>query len=234
MGWLAGVDGCRKGWFRICQETDSGELEFDVLDTASAIVEAPPGPSIVALDMPIGLPVSGARTCDKAARALLGPRRGSVFPAPVRAAVVAETRERASAIGRRVDGRGVGTQAWAIYPKIRQVDEALASSTAARAAIHEVHPEVSFWAWNSRKPMQWAKKKSEGLSERLKLAEEWLGAGILSRARGEHLKKDLADDDIVDAIAGLWTAHRIANGTAEALPSPPPRDETGLPMQIVF
>jgi predicted RNase H-like nuclease len=56
----------------------------------------------------------------------------------------------------------------------------------------------------------------------------------LSRARGEHLKKDLADDDIVDAIAGLWTAHRIANGTAEALPSPPPRDETGLPMQIVF
>ncbi|MCH6562048.1 MAG: DUF429 domain-containing protein [Myxococcales bacterium] len=234
MAWLAGVDGCRKGWFRICRETTSGELAFDVVDTVDALVEEPPGPTIVALDMPIGLRASGARECDKAARACLGPRRSSVFPAPLRAAVVARSRKEASEITRQIDGRKVGAQAWAIYPKIRRVDETLASSAAACGAIREVHPEVCFWAWNGRKPMQWAKKKAEGLRERVALAEAWLGEGILQRARGDYRKKDLADDDIIDAIAGLWTAHRIADGTAKTLPDSPPRDETGLPMEIVF
>ena len=82
--------------------------------------------------------------------------------------------------------------------------------------------------------MSWAKKKPKGLKERVELAEAWLGEGILERARGEHLKKNLADDDVVDAIAGLWSAHRIADGTAETLPASPPYDETGLRMEIVF
>ena len=46
--------------------------------------------------------------------------------------------------------------------------------------------------------------------------------------------KTLSKDDILDAIAALWTAHRISNGTAETLPDPPPRDEVGRPMEIVF
>ena len=66
------------------------------------------------------------------------------------------------------------------------------------------------------------------------LAEAWLGEGTLHRARGDYLKQELADDDIIDAIAGLWTAHRVADGTAETLPDSPPLDETGLPMEIVF
>ncbi len=234
MRWLAGVDGCRKGWFRVCRDTTSGELAFDVIETVEELVTQPPGPLIVALDMPIGLPASGARECDRAARAHLGPRRSSVFPAPIRAAVTATRREEASEITAQVDGRRVGVQAWAIYRKIRGVDEALAASSSVRAAIREVHPEVCFWAWNGRRPMEWAKKKPEGLRERVALAEAWLGEGILERARGEYLKRDLADDDVVDAIAGLWTAHRIADGTAETLPASPPRDETGLPMEIVF
>ncbi len=234
MAWLAGVDGCRKGWFRVCRESTSGEVVFDVVETVSGLVAHPPGPSIVALDMPIGLPASGARACDRAARACLGLRRSSVFPAPIRAAVTATCREEASDITMRVDGRKVAAQAWAIFPKIRRVDEALAEGADTRAAIREVHPEVCFWAWNDQSPMQWAKKKREGLSERVALAEAWLGEGILERARGNYLKKELADDDVVDAIAGLWTAHRIADGTAETLPASPPRDETGLPMEIVF
>jgi predicted RNase H-like nuclease len=68
----------------------------------------------------------------------------------------------------------------------------------------------------------------------MRLAEEWLGADILTRARGSYLKKHLADDDVLDAIAGLWTAHRIAAGTAKTLPDRAPRDSTGLPMEIVY
>ena len=40
----------------------------------------------LAIDIPIGIPEAGARPADREARALLGPRRNSVFPAPVRAA----------------------------------------------------------------------------------------------------------------------------------------------------
>ncbi len=234
MPWLAGVDGCRRGWFRICRETISGELVFDVIETVADLMSRPPEPEVVALDMPIGLPKSGDRECDRAARALLGRRRSSVFPVPIRAALAASTREEASETTSRVDGRRVATQAWAIYPKIRGVDEALAASRRVRATVREVHPEVCFWAWNGRRPMTWSKKKPAGLRERIALAEAWLGAGILKRARGDHLKKDLADDDVADAIAGLWTAHRIAAGNAESLPASTPRDETGLPMEIVF
>jgi predicted RNase H-like nuclease len=234
MSWVAGVDGCKKRWFRICRETGSGELTFNVIETVEGLVIEPPGPEIVSLDMPIGLPRAGSRDCDLAARKCLKERRNSVFPAPIRAAVTASSREEASVITSQIDGRRVAAQAWAIYPKIRAVDEALASSAAARAAIREVHPEVSFWAWNGRRPMAFPKKKADGLAERLALVEEWLGGGILARARGDYLKRDLADDDILDAIAGLWTAHRIAAGKAETLPASPPRDETGLPIEIVF
>ena len=183
--------------------------------------------------MPIGLPAAHDRVCDKAARMAIGRRRSSVFPAPVRPAIAAATRQEASAVTQNVDGRKVGVQTWAILPKIRSVDEALAADEVFRAAVREVHPEVCFWAWNGCCEMELHKKKG-GLAERLALAEAWLGLGILKQARGTYLKKELADDDVVDAIAGLWTAQRIADGTAETLPETPPVDDTGLAMEIVF
>jgi len=232
--WVAGVDGCKGGWFRVCRDTDSGALAFDLLEPVPALVDRAPGPEIVALDMPIGLPEAGRRAADTAARRCLGPRRSSVFPAPVRAAIHARTREEASDITRRLDGRKVGPHAWGLYPKIRRVDEALARDASARSRIREVHPELCFWAWNHGVPMKWAKRIPEGLGERVALVEDWLGLGILERARGCYRKKHLADHDIVDAIAALWTAHRIAAGIAKTLPDSPPLDATGLPMRIVY
>ncbi len=103
----------------------------------------------------------------------------------------------------------------------------------ARKLIREVHPEVCFWAWANGRPMEFSKKEQEGKEERLRLAEAWLGPQILSRARETMLRK-VADDDILDAIAALWTATRVAEGKAKTLPEHPPADTTGLPMQIVY
>jgi len=128
----------------------------------------------------------------------------------------------------------VSCQAWNLVPKIRAVDALLREDAAARRAIHEVHPELSFWAWNGGVPMQAAKKSRAGRAERLRLAEKWLGEDLLARARGDQLRRDLADDDILDAVAALWTAHRIAAGRAERLPASAPRDAHGLEMAIVF
>ena len=235
MSWLAGVDGCPKGWFRICRETRSGRLRFEVFERAESLLEAPPKPRIVGVDIPIGLPESGPRACDRAARSLLGARRSSVFPAPIRPALGARSRAEADRVGRQVDGRGVSAQAFNLFAKIAAVDELLAASVAARRALVEVHPELSFRAWNDDQPMAFAKKHRQGRAERLELAEAWLGPSLIERARGDVRKRDLADDDILDAVAVLWTAHRIAAGRAVTLPAEPaPLDAGGRPMRIVY
>lgn len=206
-----------------------------VVETAERLIGLEPRASVIAIDIPIGLPEAGSRECDLQARRVLGtPRQNSVFPAPVREAIRAASREEASAITQAADGRRVAAQAWGIYPKIQEVDELLRSDPVARGRVREVHPELCFWAWNGGKPMVESKKNPEGKRARLRLAEEWLGTGMLKRARGGHLKKDLADDDILDAIAALWSATRIASGEAKTLPNDPPRDRAGLRMEMVF
>jgi predicted RNase H-like nuclease len=234
MVWIAGADGCKKGWFRVSRETETEELRFNVLGHARDLLETFPQPTVLGLDIPIGLPEAGQRECDRLARKCIGPRRSSVFPSPIRPALHAKTREEASLITQKQDGRRVGVQSWAINPKIREVDELLQSNPGAKQQIYEVHPEVCFWSWSGRQPMNEHKRKPGGKKERLKLIEPWLGSNVLIQARDSHLKKDLADDDIMDAIAALWTADRIARGKAETLPEEPPEDQTGLRMAITY
>jgi predicted RNase H-like nuclease len=235
MAWVAGADGCKRGWFRASRELASGELRFDLCAEASELLRTAPSPQVLGIDIPIGLPSSGRRACDDAARGVLRPlRTSSVFPAPVRPALHAETRVEASEITARCDGRRVGSQAFALYKKIRELDSLLERSGEARARIREVHPEVCFWAWNGEKSMRNAKRKPAGRRERLALAEKWLGAGVLARARDGHARGSVADDDILDAIAALWTATRIAQGRARTLPEKPLEDAHGLRMEIVY
>jgi predicted RNase H-like nuclease len=232
--WVAGVDGCRAGWFVAARETRTAATVFRVAETAGALLALDPLPSLIGIDVPIGLPDAGRRTCDERARALLGwPRRSSGFPAPIRSALRARTREEASRITARPDGRKVGAQAWGIYAKVREIDDCLERASA-RERLREVHPEVSFLAWNGGRALAGGKKTAEGHLQRLSLAEAWLGRGILAEARGERPKKDVADDDLLDAIAALWTATRIARGVAKTLPESAPLDGRGRRMEIVY
>jgi len=233
--WIGGADGCRKGWFRALRDTATGELRFDVVSDASALLEAEPRPDVLGLDIPIGLPEAGRRECDRSARACLGwPRMNSVFPAPIRAALAANDREEASRITQARDGRRVSAQAFAIFAKIRSVDALLLADAGARRRIREVHPEVSFWAWRGGKAIVSSKKSSAGRAQRLDLVEGWLGAGVLNAPRRTYLVRDVAHDDMQDAVAALWTATRIYEQTARTLPDEPPLDALGLRMEIVY
>lgn len=234
MSWVSGVDGCRGGWFRISRNSHSSELLFDVATTVEELITRPPVPIIVAIDIPIGLPNSGPRDCDRAARECLVERRSSVFRAPIRPAIGATSRAEADRITRQIDGKGVPAQAWGIYGKVKAVDDALARNRDLRATFYEVHPKAYFWAWNGRRPMRSSKKRADGRRERLALAEEWLGEGVVAQARGARLRRDLADDDILDAIAALWKAHRTARGVVERFQLVPSIDGTFFPMQIVY
>ncbi len=232
---VAGVDSCPAGWFRIVRDVTGGALDFQVVSTASDLLDVESRPDVVAIDIPVGLPASGSRICDLEARRHLGsPRGSSVFPAPIRPALSAASHEEASSITEAVDGRRVAAQAWGIFPKVCEVDRLLQEDPEARSRFREVHPEVSFWAWNDGRPIAPGKKTEPGRAARLQLAEAWLGPELLTRARASRRKKDLGDDDILDAVAALWTATRIANGTAQTLPIDPPKDGAGLPMEIVY
>jgi predicted RNase H-like nuclease len=231
---VVGVDGCRAGWMVARLEIESGRVGFEVLNQADELWKHEDPPDVVAIDIPIGLSDGAPRRCDREARRLLGARRSSVFPAPLRPALEARSRAEADRISRRVCGRGVSAQAFGLYGKVREIDSLLAQRPIARERTVEVHPEVSFLTWNRGVPLKASKKTEEGRRERLALAEAWLGPDLLVRARQGRTRTALADDDILDAIAVLWTAQRIVEGRAISLPAEPERDETGLRMQIVY
>src|SRR5438132_8300619 len=90
MANIAGINGCRGGWFCIFEELPSRRLASKIFPTIEDLANHAEQLDVVAIDVPIGLTDSGPRACDVGARKLLGGKRASsVFPAPVRAALAA-------------------------------------------------------------------------------------------------------------------------------------------------
>src|SRR5216684_123056 len=155
---IAGVDGCRAGWLCVHQRGD--EISAEVFVTFRHLLKHLPATTLIAVDIPIGLPTSGERTCDRMARQLLGvPRASSVFPAPVLAVARETDYLAACAKHKNIDGRALSRQAFAILPKILEVNELLWSNEVIRDRVKEIHPEVSFATWNSGRAMR--HRKSE-------------------------------------------------------------------------
>jgi predicted RNase H-like nuclease len=67
--------------------------------------------------------------------------------------------------------------------------------------------------------------------ERLQLTEQAF-CGVAENIRQSVQPKDASDDDILDALAGLWTTHRIHSGNAVRVSDKQEKDEFGLPMQL--
>jgi len=231
---LAGADGCKSGWIVAYRRLDSGEIGTLTIAAVAELFRELRDPSLVAIDIPIGLTEHGARFCDVAARQRLGPTRGtSVFPAPIRPVLTASSYAEANAMSQQIQSLGISQQAWAIYPKIREVDTLLQSHPELRERIVEIHPEVSFCHWNGGVPIVAGKRTPEGAVIRRALLDAHFGASAFGEARLQHSRADVADDDIADAFAALWTAERIARGESVSYPADPPRDAAGLPMRIV-
>lgn len=225
---LAGVDGCRGGWLCVVQR--GAHLTAEVTPLLAPWLAAA-APALVVIDMPIGLPATGPRTCDRLARQALRPHRASsLFPAPVRGVLACETYDAACTTHRAIDARAVSRQTFFLLPKIRELDALLQTRPDLRAAVHEGHPELSFATWHGA-PLAHAKRTAAGRACRTTLIESsWPGQvdRLLASLRGAPC----APDDLLDACALLWTACRLACGSAVSLPAEPPLDETGLRMCI--
>jgi hypothetical protein len=153
MTWVAGADGFKRGWYVVLAKPDTGAWSARVVPSFAALLQLPEMPSVICVDMPIGLPEHtppGGRLCEVLARSILGPRRPSAFSAVGHQALGCASRDEAHRFSTASGGIGIGAQAWGLAAKLREVDEAM--TVERQALVFEVHPEVSFWAMNSQSP----------------------------------------------------------------------------------
>jgi predicted RNase H-like nuclease len=189
---VLGVDGCPGGWVGALVRGSAIDWYVGQLSELLAVPAA-----VVAVDIPLALPVDGTRrACEVLAKERLGRQRSSVFFAPPAAALTARSHTEASVLARAAGSVGVSIQTWNILPKIAQ---ALAC---ADPRLVEAHPELSFRAMGA---VTASKRTAAGQAERRAL----LGGPALPRIAPAN--------DCLDALACAWTARRWRDGTAEVL-----------------
>lgn len=235
--YVLGVDGCRHGWFAVAisnRAAGAGSGDFTMFESIDALWHRHRAARLILIDIPIGLPFETSRACDLKARAILGRRASSVFPPPCREAVNARTYRSACSVNQRRLGKKLSVETWNICPKILEVDQFLRSNRNARRVFREAHPEVCFCSLARGKPMQFSKKTREGLEERRRtLARVFKVSGrIFKEAQAQYLRKDLARDDILDALV-LAVIAATPSADLANVAERTERDERGLPMEIV-
>jgi predicted RNase H-like nuclease len=228
-----GIDACKSGWFYVLMNQTGWEM--GVLSSIEAIQSIADSDSKILIDIPIGLREKGnlERLCDlEARRRLQQPRACSVFPAPARQTLSAENYDEANQINRHYTGRGLSQQTYAIVPKIREVD--IFKQKNSDFTIREMHPEVCFWALNNFQPMKHNKKTKDGILERRKILNYYCKYSdeIFQTALKKYLRKEVARDDILDALVGTVTAMKYKQ--IKTLPDKPEIDPKGFPMEMVY
>jgi predicted RNase H-like nuclease len=236
--WVAGADGFRDGWVIVLHRPRTGTTRCRTVDGVDALLALPEAPAVLGVDMVIGLPdraVPGGRTCDRAARQLLGhPRGASVFSPPARAVLGAETYDEAQRRNHASgpDAPGLTKQAFHLLPKMRALSERM--TPARQARVREAHPELAFYAMNGDAPVPDSKHTDAGRAARRALLADH-GFPDASSALDPLASGPIGADDVLDAHAACWTARRIHEGTAERCPPQDeraPRNNRGLRMAI--
>ncbi|MHA7775960.1 DUF429 domain-containing protein [Roseibium sp. M-1] len=236
--FVAGVDGCRAGWIAVIRRLgDPADLTLQLFSSFTEIVSFVPHLTIIAVDMPIGLPDRigpGGRGPEKAARKHLGMRQSSVFTVPSRPAVYEDDYPRAceTALSSSDPPKKVSKQCFFLFPKIREIDALMTPELETR--VHEAHPELAFWRLNGEAEMSLPKKvksraNPEGLAQRRNLL---VAKGLPQDFLDQPPPRGCGRDDLLDAAANSLIAGRIFSGEAETFPRDFRRDERGLRMAI--
>ncbi len=215
----AGIDRWRGGW--VIAEQHDAQLAIwaapDIADVTGRLADH----AAVAIDMPIALAIAGRRSAEAELRAALGASARSVFTSPTRTAIDAPSQAKATEWNRQNGGPGISAQAFGLFASIRQLRTAL--SGPAHAHWWETHPETAFAAMNSGAPMA-SKKSARGVGQRL--AELRRHFPTIDDCL-EHAPNKVPIDDVLDAIAALWSAQRIATNAADIY-GPVERDDEGF------
>jgi predicted RNase H-like nuclease len=225
---VLGVDGCSKGWLGIAiGAAVTAHFGTTIGDLVQLVEDQIGRPDVVAIDIPIGLPDATIRAADRLARTMIGPRRMSVFFTPTRQALQEPDYAAAQIVNRELTGGGFSQQAWALRPKILEVDAWARSTT---SSVLEVHPELSF-ATMAGAPLLTRKSSYAGFQQRQNL----LTANGIVLPPDLGIAGDLGGvDDVLDAAAATWSARRYARGEAGSVPDPPEHLNDGIDCAIWY
>ncbi len=231
-----GADVSKGYWFTVAFD-NGNRFEVCRFKTIEELWKKYSTAKLILIDIPIGLLDDGTawRSCDKEARQYLKSRQNSVFMTPCRQAVYANVHLESNSLNKQITGKGLSIQTCCIIPKIRETDDFLSSNPKAQKIIQEVHPELCFWALNNKTPMKFKKKDKAGFEERYKLLSYMhpLSEAVLEYTMTTYLRKEVARDDILDAMSAAITASRINQGLL-MIPKTTELDSNGLPMQMVY
>ncbi len=232
---VAGVDGCRGGWVVVTAAQAGPDapvtLAAEVVPGLEPVIDrARQGElAAVAVDMPMGLLTDQPRRSDREARAVLGPRRASVFPTPVRAVLNAATYPEACDRSRAACGRALSKQAWFLVDRIRHLDDLI--TRADQDAVVEAHPECAFLRLSAEidggGPLP-SKHTPEGQRRRVLLLRRRLGRPFDRLWRAAPAPPL----DLLDATVLTITARHVVGGTAIVLGRE--TDPLGKLAQVVY
>ena len=235
--WYLGIDGCPSGW--ICVAINkTNNWEINTFSSISDIWENYNKSAVILIDIPIGLRDNGplARLCDTEARSLLTRKRSSsVFPTPCRSVLSVNTYEEANAINRQYTNKGLSKQAWNITAKIKDVDQFLQENENLRDIIIESHPELCFMAFANGNPLEYYKKKKEGIQERKDLLRSYFNEtdALLNEASEKFDRNDVVVDDVLDALV-LALSASVGIEKIKFIPEDFEYDLVGLPMRMAI
>jgi predicted RNase H-like nuclease len=242
---FVGVDGCSAGWFAVFLAAENGKnckWKVELFPKFSFLIdhlkkEYERADFLILIDIPIGLKAggSGERLSDLGARKILKTRKFSIFPVPCREAVYAESYENACKVNKELAGKSISKQAWNIAPKIREVDNFLVENEIFKERVKEVAPEICFQALTDF-PLKSSKKSPGGFFERIEALKSvcQLTDEIVKAAISKYRRKEVAKDDILDALAAAITAKIGCEDGFEYVPRNPETDNKGLKIQMVY
>ena len=226
---LAGIDGCPGGrWAVVIADNKLRSLTVKVVEDLAPLIEDLRRGTLaaIAIDMPIGLLDDRSRASDKEARALLGPRRSSVFPTPLRCVLDAADYADACTRSRQASGKALSKQAFNLIPKIAELDALVHPADQDR--LVEAHPELAFTRLNGEPPAE-SKHTPSGRRLRTELLHQELPADAVDSI----LSSGLAPvPDLLDAASLVTTAARVYKGQEIRLGTE--HDGTGKRAEVVY
>ena len=193
MSVIVGIDGCKSGWFVIWEESDN-TLRSCVIPQLKMLRDMISFRHLtIGIDIPVVLSDEIPRAADQLARKQLGKKSSTIFTAPTPGILKQTNYEQACHVSKNQFGKSISIQSWNLFPKIRDA-QTLADEE--QIDIFEIHPELSFRALNR-------------------------GNFEFEAIRAQYLKKDVANDDILDALVVLWSVKRVIAKEAIFLPDNP-------------
>lgn len=222
-----GADATRGGWVAVSLVDGVVERMWKAASLDLMLADEPPS-TVVGVDIPLGGTANQWRTADLAAKRFLRAQHARVFMVPPRPVWDEPDFVDAALRCERLTGKRFSIQTFGLLPRMLQAERYRDTD---RHELYEVHPELVFAALAGA-PVAANKKTPDGERVRRSLLR---AAGITLPAALRATVPATPVNDILDAAAVAWGAHRVALGETRHVPAVADQyDHRGRPILIWY